>query len=317
MFFDFAKAFDSVPHNELLYKLWLSGITGPLWLFFKDCLQHFVEVEGCKSDLLPVKSGVPQGSVLGPLLFLIYVDDIPSLCSFSSVFLFADDAKLIASLNSASENLALQKDLDNLLSWWCQSWKLSLNTSKCAYMNVSLSSSTNNNNTIDDTIKTVTQQKDLGILLSDSLSWSVNIKQICSKAYRSLYLIRQTIPCTSPINIKKSLYLSLVRSQLTYCSQLWFPNKIQNIILLERVQRRATKYILNNYNISYKLRLIHLNILPLMYYLQLLDLLFLVKCLKNPSDSFNVFNHVTFHSGSTRSSSNRKLEIKFQRTSTT
>ncbi len=84
------------------------------------------------------------------------------------MFLFAGGAKLIASLNSASENLALQKDLDNLLLW-CQSWKLSLNTSKCAYMNVSLSSSTNNNYTIgNDTIKTVTQQKDLGILISDS-----------------------------------------------------------------------------------------------------------------------------------------------------
>ncbi len=120
VFLDFAKAFDSVPHNELLYKLWLTGITGPLWLLFKDYKQnrkHFVEVEGCKFDLLPVKSGVPQGSVLGPLLFLIYVNDI---CSFSSVFLFADDAKLIASLNSVSENLALQKALDNLLSW-CQS----------------------------------------------------------------------------------------------------------------------------------------------------------------------------------------------------
>ncbi len=111
------------------------------------------------------------------------------------------------------------------------------------------------------------------------------------------------------INIKKSLYLSLVRSQLTYCSQLWFPNKIQDIILLERVQRRATKYILNNYNISYKLRLLNI--------LQLLDLLFFVKCFKNPSDSFNVFNHVTFHSESTRSSFNRKFEIKFQHTSTT
>ncbi len=174
--------------NSVLVATRGTTVSGPLWLFFKDYLQnrkHFVEVEGCKSDLLPVKSGVPQGSVLGPLLILIY--DIPSLCSFLSVFLFADDAKLIASLNSASENLALQKDLDNLLSW-CQSWKLSLNTSNCAYMNVSLSSSTNNNYTIgNDTIKTVTEQKDLGILISDSLSLSVHIKQICSKAYRSLY----------------------------------------------------------------------------------------------------------------------------------
>ncbi len=73
VFLDFAKAFDSIPHNELLYKLWLTGITGPLWLFFKDYLQnrkHFVEVEGCKSDLLPVQSGLPQGSVLDLCFFL-------------------------------------------------------------------------------------------------------------------------------------------------------------------------------------------------------------------------------------------------------
>ncbi len=140
------------------------------------------------------------------MLFLIYVNDIRSLCSFSSVFLFAGDAKLIASLNSASENLALQKDPDNLLSWY-QSWKLSLNTSKCAYMNVSLSSSTNNNYTIgNDTIKTVTQQKDLGILISDSLSWSVHIIEICSKA-RSLYLIRQQFFAHHPLTLRSlSIY---------------------------------------------------------------------------------------------------------------
>ena len=90
------------------------GINGPLWLFFKDYLsnrQHYVEKDGCRSNLLPVCSGIPQGSVLDPLLFLIYVYNIPSLCSFCSVYMFADDTKLVTSLESCSN---IQKDLDNL-----------------------------------------------------------------------------------------------------------------------------------------------------------------------------------------------------------
>ncbi len=82
IYLDFAKAFDSIPHDEILYKLWLTGITGPLWMWFREYLRnrsHFVEIDGFASKLLPVRSGVSQGSVLGPLLFLVYVNDIPSL----------------------------------------------------------------------------------------------------------------------------------------------------------------------------------------------------------------------------------------------
>ena len=92
---------------------------------FKEYLenqQHYVEIDGFKSQLLRVHSGVPQSSVLGPLLFLIYVNDILTVCSFSSVFMFADDTKLVSSIKSTVQSAEMQKDLDNLFAW-CKKWK--------------------------------------------------------------------------------------------------------------------------------------------------------------------------------------------------
>ena len=114
---DFSKAFDSIPHAEILYTLWLMGITRPLWCWLRDHLtnrRHFVEVAGVQSDMLPVRSGVPKGSILGPLLFIVYVNDIPSLSSFSSVYLYADDKKLIKSIHSLEGCSHLQDDFDAL-----------------------------------------------------------------------------------------------------------------------------------------------------------------------------------------------------------
>ncbi len=170
-------------------------------------------------------------------------------------------------------------------------------------MNFSLSSSTSSSYSIgNDSIKPVNKQRDLGITITNNLSWSSHIKDICSKAYRSLFLVKRTIAITSPSHIKKSLYLSLVRSQLSYCSQLWRPRLIKDIILLENIQGRASKYILNNFVIDYKSLLILLNVLPLMYHLELLDLLFVLKCLKDPPDNFDIFNYISYSFGPTRSS---------------
>ena len=106
---------------------------------------------------------------------------------------------------------------------------------------------------------------------------------------------------------KKQLYISLVRSQLLYCSQVWRPCLIQDILLLERVQRRATKYILNDYTSSYRTRLLKLSMLPLMYIFELNDLLFFIKSMKNPSPHFDITKWIHLNTNVTRSSTHLKL----------
>ena len=112
---------------------------------------------------------------------------------------------------------------------------------------------------------------------------------------------------------KKQLYIMLVRSHLLYCSQLWNPCVIKDIINMERIQRRSTKYILNDYTSDYKTRLLKLKLLPLMYLLDLSDVLFFIKSIKLPSDNFNILHFISFSSSNTRSSSHNKLNHKYSR----
>ena len=136
--------------------------------------------------------------------------------------------------------------------------------------------------------------------MSSNLSWSEHYDHICLKAYRVFNMIRRTIPANTPTTLKKRLYLAMVKSQLTYCSQLWRPRLIKDINRLENVQRRATKYILQDYTSDYKTRLLSLELLPLMLWFELQDVLFLVKCIKEPMDNVNIFNYVEFVSTNTR-----------------
>ena len=115
IYLDFKKAFDSVSHNELLTKFWSFGITGNLWRWFKAYLSQHVKLNHCISDPLPVISGVPQGSILGPLLFLIFVNDLPSSAKSSNVLLFADDTKCLKKISSQTDCHLLQEDLLSLI----------------------------------------------------------------------------------------------------------------------------------------------------------------------------------------------------------
>ena len=322
IFLDLKKAFDTVPHEELLFKLWNIGITGPLWFWFKSYLanrQHFVSVDNNSSTLLPVLSGVPQGSILGPVLFLVYINDLPEQINYASCYLFADDTKLIKSIRGINDSLLMQSDVDSLHRW-CEQWKLKLNASKCQTLSISLSNHHQNHQcqhySIDGAkLDSTNSQRDLGVLVKCDLSWTDHLNQICGRGYRSLNMIRRTIPPGATIILKKQLYISLVRSHLTYCSQLWRPRMVKDILSVERVQRKATKYVLSDYSNDYKLRLQSLHMLPLMYWLELQDIMFLVKCLQDPHDCMNIRSHVSFSPSGTRAGSGNKLKYEYRRTS--
>ena len=133
---------------------------------------------------------------------------------------------------------------------------------------------------LNNSVQRLDQHRDLGVFLSTDLSWTAHYEKICCNAYRSLYLIRRSFSSALPVNLKRDLYLALVRSQLIYCSQVWRPKLIKEILLLERKQRRATKIILNDYKSDYKSRLNSTRLLPLMYWFELQDIIFLVRTIQ-------------------------------------
>ena len=297
IYMDFKKAFDSVSHNALLSKLQALGIAGNLYNWLNTYLKtriQCVHIGDTNSNYCAVLSGVPQGSILGPLLFGIFINDLPLSTVHSTPFLYADDTKCLNIINSLNDIDNLQTDLLNVSSWSLR-WKLFFNETKFTHVRFcAANSDTTPTYTINgQVIDHKTHHKDLGIFFSSDLSWTKHYNHIIPKAYKTLGLLRRTFKSNNT-QTKKLLYITLVRSQLTYCSQLWRPHLIKDITLLERIQRRATKYILNNYELSYKSRLEQLHLLPLMYIYELNDLLFFIKSLKYPTSHFDISKYIQF-----------------------
>ena len=310
IYMDFRKAFDSVSHNALLSKLHALGISGTLWSWLETYLKtrmQCVRIGNEYSDLRKVLSGVPQGSILGPLLFGIFINDLPSSVVYSTPYLFADDTKCLNAICSPADIVDLQSDLDGVSSWSLK-WKLFFNENKFVHIrfNSTNSVSTASYRIGGREIERKTHHKDLGVIYNNNLIWTEHYDYIIVKAYNTLGLLRRTFK-NNNIQAKKQLYISLVRSQLLYCSQIWRPQLIKDIIKLERIQRRATKYILNNYDLSYKQRLQQLHMLPLMYTYELNDLMLLIKTLKFPSTHFDIGKYIQFSNHSTRAASTHKL----------
>ena len=310
VYFDISKAFDTVSHAILLNKLWSAGITGTLWAWFREYLTDRYQrvcINNCYSDLLPVLSGVPQGSILGPVLFLIYINDMTSYIHQSQLLNFADDTKCFMHICTTSDYIALQEDIIALFTW---SRETDLNFNLKKFVHLSFKCKLETTYTISDiTIPHNDSHKDLGLILSENLSWDKHYKSISARAYKVLGLIRRTIASTHSTSTLVTLYISMVRSQLLYCTQLWRPHLMKDILTLEQIQRRATKYLLNDYTSSYKTRLVKLRILPLMYLFELQDILFAIKSIKVQSKQFNIHDHINFSSANTRSGTSNKLII--------
>lgn len=239
---DFSKAFDSVDHQLLIHKLEGFNITGELLSLLKNYLTNrtqSVVMNAVTSSSIPVTSGVPQGSILGPLFFVLFVNDIPNQIK-SKCLLYADDLKIYKPVNSERDCEDLQIDITNIVNW-CNTWKLELNVSKC--FSITFTNKRSNflqyDYKIDNTVISRTNiVKDLGVHIASDLNYNVHFSYIKSKAYKLLGLMRRNCFTSFSKNTNKLLYSAIVRPQIEYASIIWNPHHKTKINSLERVQKR-------------------------------------------------------------------------------
>ena len=248
---DFSKAFDTVPHRRLLAKLKHLGIRGDIhsWItqFLQDRTQRVV-VDGESSERVHVASGVPQGTVLGPLLFLCYINDLP-LHVDSHIRLFADDCLQYRTIRNHEDHLLLQKDLD-ALPLWTKTWGMSFNANKCYILPINKSPNTLQpffyqlNNTI---LKYVQSYPYLGVAIQHDLKYGEHVTKIVSKASKVLGLCQRNLK-HCPQRLKELAYSSLVRSTLDNCASIWDPYLAADKRKLETIQRRAARFVTRDYH---------------------------------------------------------------------
>lgn len=250
IFLDFSKAFDRVPHNHLLLKLSGLGLTQKLLSWLEHYLKGRVQctcANNYTSPLSSVTSGVPQGAVLSPLLFLIYINDLPSNIK-SKLRLFADDCIVYRAITNQDDTCTLQQDL-NAISLWCETWLMPLNTTKCKVMTFSrLRNQIKTPYYLNSTpVAYTSSYKYLGLHMTPSLSWVTHIETICSEASRVLGYMRRSLSDSSS-DIKKLAYLTFVRPKLEYASAIWNPSQSYLAANLEAIQNRAARFITSNYS---------------------------------------------------------------------
>ena len=296
IFLDFSSAFDRVDHRILLQKLHNYGLRGGVLKFIQSFLserKQRVVVGGSYSNWVPVTSGVPQGSVLGPILFLLFVNDINEGLS-SPLFRFADDHTAVRCIRSHRDRVVLQKDLDRIHDWTVVN-NLPLNASKCAVVHFSRSKAFGPVTTYflgGVPIKVVDNFKLLGIVFSSSLSFSSHVDVVCRKVSR---LTGFVIRISRHMHFRALLYLfkALITPHLTYCAVVWKPCQTDLLDRLDKCQRKISKVLMYrnkscSSDLSYELRL---SAFGLIKTCDLLDLLRLIFCFKPLMTIWDILSH--------------------------
>ena len=246
VFLDFTKAFDTVDHKILLAKLCHYGIRGSALDWFSSYLtnrKQFVTYNNERSELMNINCGVPQGSILGPLLFLIYINDLANVRKFTMPIFFADDSNLFQDGESLNEiENILNEELNEIVKWLKVN-KLTLNVDKTQCMlftrkkcNTKLSIKIENS-----FITQVTKTKFLGIIIDEKLNWKDHILYISNKISKATGVIIKARMLGKKALL--SLYYSLVYPYLTYCCQVWGATYLYNIEILNKLQKKAIRII--------------------------------------------------------------------------
>jgi hypothetical protein len=248
---DFAKAFDKVSHRHLLLKAEFYGIRGNLLTWTSDFLSKRTQqglIDGQASSTAQVTSGVPQGSVLGPLLFLIFINDMPECATRSTTRLFADDSVLYKRISSPADSKLLQDDLDSLARWETR-WMMQFNASKCQLLRI-----TKNRKPIQASysihnheLELVDSAKYLGVHIDSKLNFNKHVDTIVKKANSTrAFLSRNISHCGR--KIKSTSYKTFVRPIVEFASSSWDPHTQRNTKKIEQVQRSCARFVTGNYD---------------------------------------------------------------------
>lgn len=253
LFLDFSKAFDTVPHRRLMLKLEAYGVNGKVLEWINNFLvnrRQRTAVDGTVSEWGVVRSGVPQGTVLGPLLFLLFINDISDKNVVkSNMKLFADDSLVYRPIIGPRDTEMLQQDLDNLTKW-SNTWLLKFNASKCVHVRFTTSlekrAQVQNYSINGSNISRENSATYLGVTLSSDLKWDIHINNQCKKANSLLALLKRNLSGASR-QAKLTAYRSLIRSRLEFASAATDPYYAKDVYSLEMAQRRAIRFVAGDY----------------------------------------------------------------------